>query len=62
MRKKYNLLDKGEILFKFGVFSLISAPLIGIISIFLSSLLSIITNKNSLFKDKLNVPIFVSQA
>tara|TARA_A100001388_G_scaffold182021_1_gene136344 strand:+ start:13603 stop:14877 length:1275 start_codon:yes stop_codon:yes gene_type:complete len=60
MRKKYNLLDKGEILFKFGVFSLISAPLIGIISIFLSSLLSIITNKNSLFKDKLNVPIFVS--
>lgn len=60
MSKKYSLIYKGEILFKFGVLFLMSAPIIGIISILSSSIISIIAKNRSLIKDKLNIPIFIS--
>tara|TARA_Y100000589_G_scaffold332181_1_gene390020 strand:- start:2857 stop:4131 length:1275 start_codon:yes stop_codon:yes gene_type:complete len=60
MKEKYNLLSKGELLFKAGILFLISAPLIGIILIIFSAILSIYINKKSIIKDNLNIPIFIS--
>jgi len=60
MKNKLSLLSKGEIFFKIGVFFLISAPIIAGISILISSILSIFSQKLALIKSKLNIPIFIS--